>query len=368
MSRIAFVNNSGHNGWGGVENWTYKMANAFREKGHEIHIIARPESELFSKSFENNFNTKKLSEISSVTFINPFRVLDLTFYFKKNNIDAVFFCSSPTFKFATIAARIAGVKNIIYRRGSAKPIKHKVYNKILLNKISCFIANSISTKNKSLKYYKGFPENKIKLIYNGVNLSEYKDLSIEKSIYDEFDIDKKKLVLVNVGRLCRQKGQEYLIRATKKLKEDFNDFVLLLVGKGPKKEELKKLVSDLDLEKEIIFTGFRKDIPDILIQSNFMVHTALWEGCPWVVLEALAAGLPVLATDSSSLPEIICEKENGYLAEDKNVEDIAKKMLFMCKEANLNLLSKGARKSAEKRFNFNRVINETEDCFKNFDY
>lgn len=263
----------------------------------------------------------------------------------------------------TIAANLADVEHIIYRRGSAKPISNKFYNKFLLNKISYFIANSEATKTKSLKYFSDFSDKKVKLIYNGVNLDKYKNVSIKKNIYSEFKIDKNKLLLVNIGRLSKQKGQKYLIKAVDKLRNSFDKFNLLLVGTGPKESELKNLVVELSLEKYVKFIGFRTDIPEILSQADFMVHTALWEGCPWVVLESLAAGLPVLATDSSSLPEIIEEGKNGYLAKDKNVESIADKMLMMCQQANLKKLSKGARETAERRFSFTRVVNETEKCF-----
>lgn len=364
MSNIAFLNNSGSNGWGGVENWIFKTAVAFNKRNHNIFIIARDNSKLYKKSTENDFKTKKINRLSSASFVNPFIVFKLYKYFKKNKIDTIFFCSSPTFKVGTIAAKLAGVENIIYRRGSAKPIKNKFYNKILLNKISCFIANSNATKERSLKYFKKFPVEKIKLIYNGVELDNYVNIAIEENIYSEFNLDPNKLLLINVGRLSRQKGQEYLIYAANKLKNNYDKFNLLLVGTGPKEDELKEIVDKLDLKNYIKFAGFRKDIPELLSQADFMVHTALWEGCPWAVLEALAAGLPVLATDSSSLPEIIEESINGCLALDKNIKDISEKMLMMCKDADLESLSKGARKSAEKRFNFNRVIKETESCFK----
>jgi len=94
MNNVAFLNNSGENDWGGVENWIFKIAKALNKKGH-------------------------------------IQILSLSKYFKKNDIDTLFFCSSPTFKLGTIAASLADVEHIIYRRGSAKPISNKFYNKFL---------------------------------------------------------------------------------------------------------------------------------------------------------------------------------------------------------------------------------------------
>ena len=364
MSNVAFLNNSGGNDWGGVENWIFKTAKALKNRGHEVFIIARRESELYKKSKDAGLNTKIIKRISSATFMNPFRVIKLFNYINNNKIQALFFCSSPTFKLGTVAANLANVENIIYRRGSAKPIKDKFYNRLLLNRITCFIANSEATKNKSLKFFNDFSEEKVKLIYNGVDLDKYKNFSIKKNFNFEFEIDENKLLLVNIGRLSKQKGQEYLIKAINLVKESFTEFNLILIGTGPKENKLKKLVKTLNLTEYIKFAGFRKDIPFILSQADLMVHTALWEGCPWVVLESLASGVPILATDSSSLPEIIEEGKNGYLAKDRDIESIAKKIIMMCKDADLNLLSKGARESAEQRFSFERVIEETENIFE----
>lgn len=364
MSNIAFLNNSGGNDWGGVENWIFKTAVALKNRGHEIFIIARRESKLYKKSKDAGLNTKIINRISSATFMNPFRVLNLFNYLNNNKIQSLFFCSSPTFKLGTIAATLANVENIIYRRGSAKPIKDKFYNQLLLSRITCFIANSEATKNKSLKYFNDFPDEKLKLIYNGVDLDKYKENSIKKNLHSEFEIDENKLLLVNVGRLSKQKGQEYLIKAINLVKESFTDFNLILIGSGPKENHLKKLVKKLNLTEYIKFAGFRNDIPFILSQADLMVHTALWEGCPWVVLESLASGVPVLATDSSSLPEIIEEGKNGYLAKDRDIKSIAQKIIMICTEADLDSLSKGARESAEQRFSFERVIEETESIFE----
>jgi glycosyltransferase involved in cell wall biosynthesis len=258
---------------------------------------------------------------------------------------------------------LAGVTKIIYRRGSAKPIKNKFYNRFFLNKgITNFIANSISTKEKSLELISNFADDKINLIYNGVDLNKFNNPELKTNLRKEFNISNDKKILVNVGRLDEQKGQEYLIKAANILKNRFDKFVILLVGDGIMEEKLNSKVKEFNLENEVIFTGFREDISSILNQSDFMVHTALWEGCPWSVLEALAAGLPVVATDSTSLPEIIIDGKNGYLARNKDIYDLADKMYEMLINADLSSMSVLARKTAEEKYSFTRVIDQVEEC------
>jgi glycosyltransferase involved in cell wall biosynthesis len=168
------------------------------------------------------------------------------------------------------------------------------------------------------------------------------------------------LVLVNVGRLHQQKGQSYLIDAVDKLKENYQDFVVLLVGDGPKEKELKARVKELGVEDYIIFAGFRKDIPSLLTQSDFMVHTALWEGFGFVIAEAMAAGIPVVATDCSNIPELITPGKDGFLAESENYQDIAEQMLKMC-NSEIEEMGKAARETAQERFSFARMVEETDN-------
>jgi glycosyltransferase involved in cell wall biosynthesis len=302
-----------------------------------------------------------ISKIGSATFINPARIIKLSNYLKKNKINNLFFCSSPTFKLGSIAAKLAGVEKIVYRRGSAIPINDKFYNHFLLNNcVTDFIANSKATKREALKYMTDFPQERAQLIYNGVKIDRFKDVQLKTNIHEEFNIPEDKLVLVNVGRLHQQKGQSYLIDAVDKLKENYQDFVVLLVGDGPKEKELKARVKELGVEDYIIFAGFRKDIPSLLTQSDFMVHTALWEGFGFVIAEAMAAGIPVVATDCSNIPELITPGKDGFLAESENYQDIAEQMLKMC-NSEIEEMGKAARETAQERFSFARMVEETDN-------
>ena len=280
---------------------------------------------------------------------------------KENQINNLLFCSSPTFKLGSIAGRLAKVEKIIYRRGSAIPINDKFYNRWLMNHcITDFIANSKATKEEALKHMVDFPREKAHLIYNGVKIDRFRDVELKTDIYQEFDIPRHNFLITNVGRLHEQKGQSYLIEAVNKLKDKYQDFVVLLVGDGPDEEKLKAKVKKLGLEDYIIFAGFRTDIPSILTQADFMVHTALWEGFGFVIAEAMAAGIPVVATDCSNIPELITPHHDGLLAQSENADDIANKILEMF-DLDLVKMGQAARETAETRFSFERMVDQTED-------
>lgn len=349
--------------WGGVEGWHYKTAFALQKRGYNIFVRAKKETPFYEKCEQAGFNVKHMFSIGGATFINPYRVYKLVKYLEQNQIDVIFFCQSSHFKFASLAAKLAGVEKIVYRRALAKPINNKFYNRFLLkNCITDFIAISEVTRDESIKE---LPENilskeKIKLIYNGVKIDNFVNSKTKINLKKEFGIAKEELLIANIGRLCKQKGQIYLLEAVNKVIKKFDNFKLLLIGKGSDEEKLKNKVNELNLENKVIFTGFRDDVPSILQQIDFMVHTAIYEGCPWIILEAMMSGVPIVATASPSLPEFITDGENGYLARNKDPDDIAKKIIEMINTNNREELGKKGFQIARKKFSFKRMVDDIE--------
>lgn len=269
------------------------------------------------------------------------------------------------FKIGSVAGYLAGVERIIYRRALAKPINNHFYNRIFLNKcITDFMAISKTTLSKSIQ---NLPENvisnsKIKLIYNGVKKDNFLISKIETNIRKEFSINKKDVLIANIGRLCHQKAQQDALKALYHVKRKIKNFKVLFVGSGDRIDEYKKLTKELDLKEHVIFTGFRKDIPSILSQIDFVVHTALYEGCPWIVLETMAAGKPIVAVDIPSIDELVIDGETGYLS-PRNRNELADNIFRMIKSKNKEEMGKKAKSIFENNYTFELMINKIENYF-----
>jgi glycosyltransferase involved in cell wall biosynthesis len=364
VKNILFINTG--LGWGGVEGWHLKTATALQKRGYHIFVLAVKERTFYNKCKAAGFQAKDIKHIKGNTWLNPFRIIWLIQYLKDHQIGAVFFCQASHFKYVSLAAKLAGVKRIIYRRAIAEPIKNHLYNKLLLKYcITNFMAISKTTRDESVKYIpaKYLAKEKIDLIYNGVNLDEFTKPEIKKNIREEFDIKEDELVLANIGRICRQKGQEYLIEALPYVLKSFTKFKLLLIGAGSKEELLMKRIKELGIEDKIIFAGFRNDIPAILSMIDFLVHTAIYEGCPWVIIEAMAAGKPIVSSNIESVAEIMVDGETGYLAESKSPEDIAAKIIKMIYNPERDKMGEKGRKIVEEKFIFDEKIDRIEELY-----
>lgn len=363
MKNILFINTGII--WGGVEGWNYKTAKALDKRGYNIFILAKDNTPFSKKCKEANLNVDTIKKINSSTFINLYRVHKLKKYLINNKIDVMFFCQSSHFKFASLAGYFAGVNKIIYRRALAKPINNHFYNRLALKKfVTDFMAISKTTLNKSLEKIPDdiISENKIKLIYNGVNSNKFVNPEIKSNLRKEFNIDEDDILIANIGRLGRQKAQQELIFAVSELEKKYEKFKVLIIGTGDQHQKYKDLVNTLNLQDKIIFTGFREDIPSILNQIDFIAHSALYEGCPWIILETMAAAKPIVSVDIPSVRELVIEGKTGYLAE-RNKKQFANILLKMIENKEREKMGECGQKIYKKNYTFSKMINNIEKEF-----
>lgn len=319
---ICFFNSA--NAWGGGEKWHYDISNLLHKRGFLVKLAISKKAAWRGKVNDANIPYNVFS-ISNLSFLNPFKILQIALFLKSNNTHTIIINLSKDLKVAGIAAKLAGVKNIIYRRGSAIPIKDKILNRLIFKHIvSEILANSEKTKqtiNENNQHL--FPKNKIHVIYNGFDIKEFSTQNINKIYTSERD----EIVIGNIGRIVEQKAQDKLLELATKLKKQNINFKIIIGGEGKLLTDLKIQAKQLELENHIIFTGFVKDVKSFLESIDLFILTSKWEGFGYVLVEAMACRKPVIAFDISSNPEIIDDKKTGFLIKPFNIEELAKKVI-----------------------------------------
>lgn len=207
--------------------------------------------------------------------------------------------------------------NIISGLNKINFIIHKVF-------IDMNIAISKAVERECFQYN----IDKVVQIYNGIDLNKFRFIKKQKEDFVEFKI-------INISRINHvKKGQDILIKALKICKDKglkFKcDFVggIYYYGKNSF-EYLKNLIEELDLEKEITFLGNRTDICELLSESDLFILPSRYEGLGLVVLEAMAVGVPVIASNIDGPAELITSGENGLLFEGENSSDLADQILYL---------------------------------------
>jgi len=176
-----------------------------------------------------------------------------------------------------------------------------------------------------------------------------------------------------VGMACNinyNKGVEYFLEAAAKIKKKFPDAQFVIIGRpiATQKKYYEKIIayrSHLGLESDVIITGYRDDMPECLASLDVFVLPSLSEASPLVILEAMACGIPVVATRVGGVPEIVIDGKTGYLVPPKDPLTLAKKVVLLLKNRELRLrMGQTARKRVQEYFDIEHVLNRVESIIQ----
>lgn len=319
--------------WGGGEKWHAEMAAYVAESEEKVYIYTSKGSALESKLAGSKVKLRHTS-VSNLSYLNPFKVKALTQQFKKDAIDTIVINSSQDMKCAGLAAKKAGVKYIIYRRGSAIPIKNTFVNRYFFKEVvTDIIANSAATKETIVANNQGlFPREKMVVIPNGIDTDVFLK-TLEK--LPSHTSKKNLFTFGNLGRLVTQKNQLFLIEVAKKLKEASFPFQLIIGGEGKLLPELIAKTKEYNLENEIKFEGFVSHPQKFYQQLDVFVLSSLWEGFGYVIAEAMLCEKPVIAFDVSSNPELVSSNINGILTPVNDVDSVVEALQYFAENPKL---------------------------------
>ncbi len=356
MKNTCFFNSTSF--WGGGEKSHLEYASNFQRRNYQVCLVTSSGSELEKRAQEQAIPVFGF-RIGKLSFLNPFMINKLARFFRSQQIDTVFLNSSADLKIGGLAARKARVKNIVYMRGLAVPVKNSWLNRYLLTRVVTHpVPNSEDTKKMFLQKLSAvLPPEHVPVIYRGINFDDWDKRAVNPHIFREND----ELILGNVGRLVKQKGQDFLIDVARELKQKGLRFKLVIAGVGPLEQELKTKALNNGLEKEIIFPGFYKNIRDFLAGIDVFLFPSLWEGFGNAMVEAMYEKKPVVAFNLTSNPEIIQSGENGFLVDYPKLDDFVTTILKLAQDEKLRQhIGEEAHQSVKGRFSFDRIIQDLE--------
>jgi glycosyltransferase involved in cell wall biosynthesis len=210
--------------------------------------------------------------------------------------------------------------------------------------------------------------NKLQVIYNGIELQKYPPRSDElrRAVRQEWNIPDHHRVLMNVGRLERQKNQAGLLESFSDLLLREPDCTLLIAGDGGLRGELEDKAKQLGISNNVVFTGICKDIPRMLQAADIFVLSSLWEGLPNVVIEAMAARQPVIATNVGGTPEVVESGASGMMVEPGSRKQMAEAMIELVRlpKQRLEAMGEHGRAIVERTFTIERTIDQTEQLYE----
>lgn len=340
----------------------------FKQKGYEVHVASKGEEEIkycdkhFNIPFErfplNPKNLKAYKELKKIINDNQYKIIH---------------CHTPVGGVITrLAARKArkqyNTKVIYTAHGfhfykGAPLLNWIIYypiEKVLSKYTDCLI--TINHEDYELAIRKFNKCKKIEFVRGvGIDIDKFESkLHTEEKnkLKDKLNLKYDDFILIEVGELNKNKNQIMAIEAMKELIKTNKNIKLLLVGKGKLEKFYNEKIKEYHLQENVYILGYRKDIPDLMKISNILLSLSYREGLPVNVMEAMASGLPVIATSCRGNRDLIRNNENGYIIRNNDISDLKEKIMFLlknknvCKKFNINskmLIKKYGNKEVEEK-------------------
>jgi len=271
-----------------------------------------------------------------------------------------------------ILGRLSGYKSIIGSLHSKYPSGIKKLWTLWLDRLTFGLSlGYVSNSQAAIDFLTahGYDRRKFWLIHNGIDIKPfYRRSEVEKeAIKSEYNLSLDKSIITCVANLRSPKGHEYLIRALYELKGKSPDFLALLVGDGPLHGKLEELVRDLGLKEQVRFLGSRdrEEIPEILAITDIFLLPSLWEGLPTAIIEAMAAGCPVVATAVAGTPEVVIDGETGFLVPPQDPVALARKIKLLLQDQPLReKMCLAGTKRAREHFSLEKMVREYETLYR----
>ena len=314
----------------GIESFTLRLITNIRNDNIDITVAVPYPGQICEELNKLNIKYYIFNKPNNKPY-SFYGIFKLFFYFIRNRFDIVHAQAGIV---PCILGKLFGSKLVIEHKHGLDFTKEQINN---MKGYSLFY-------NKIKKYFVDLTltvcENDRKIL---VNSFKYNDIKV-KTIYDgiEKQIDIKSsyeftnnIIIGSIGRLTFQKGHEYLIKMTKVVSEKYSDILVYIYGQGENYNYYSNLIKKEKLENNVFLKGYCKSIKKELKNMDIFVLPSLYEGIPYIIIEAMSMGLPIITTNVGGISEILHDKQNCLFAQKEDEFDLAKKTIMLIENHSL---------------------------------
>lgn len=351
-------------GLGGAERVVVDLANHLDRKRFRLIVCCLNEPGEFAGTLKKDV---PLYAIRKRPFIDVSVIPKLVRIMRTEKVDVLHAHLWGANFWGRIAAVLAGVPVRIVTEHNEDVWKNRFHffcDRVLSWKTDCFVAVSGAVA----EFYRkraGVPSCKIHIIHNGIEVGRFRshqDVSIKRR---ELGIPEDCFLFSIIGRIEPQKGHRFMLQAMARVKARYPKIALLVVGEGSRKSELEQESRKEVLDIPVLFSGIRQDVPEILNCVDALVLPSTREGFPIILLEAMAAGKPIIASNVGGVSECIgSEEEGGILVPPGDVKALTETMRRVLEDRTLcERLAKKSRQRVKDLFPVEIMIAKTEKLY-----
>ena len=347
--KLLFVNSIANNTWGGGEKWMLTAALGLKHRGHQVWMGCRADSILGERAWDAGLNVLPLPIAGD---LNPLLVAKLIRFLKQEKIQILIPNLIKDIRTAGLAGRLAGTPLILARQGLVLCKNEWKYKVVFQHLTDAIIVNSQGTAD-TYHSFGWFKDNQIHLVYNGVHLS---DEIVERA-------DNKNPIIFSAGRLDPQKNFPMLLKAALLAKTENKPWEFVIAGDGPERSILENMIDNLKLTN-VKLIGFQEDLKIWFEKCDLFALPSRFEGMPNVIMEAMAAAKPVVATDLPGIRDLMIHGTTGLLVENDNTRDFFKAIEHILESKDQGQsMGRAGRKHIEAQFSIETMLDNLESLF-----
>ena len=342
--------------WGGGQNQVMFTVTGLRALGHRAMLAADPEGELYRRMSEG-LDLIPLAPASDVDLAAAWRLSRLL---KKIRPEVLHAHDSHAVSVAATALSIAAPEPrppLLASRRAEFRVDRNSFSRWKYSQVDTFIANSGATRDRLVA--DGVPRAKIAVITEGVDVDRIAHMR-PVDVHADFYLPHGAPVVGNVAALVPHKGQHHLVDAAALVVREVPDARFVIAGDGEQRASLEKHIKDKHLERHVFLAGFRADALEITKGLDLFVLSSVTEGRCTALMEAMAAGKAVVATNAGSIPEAMVDGQTGYLVAPRDHRAMADRIVVLLKNERLRAqMGAAAQARARERFTVERMVEET---------
>ena len=349
---------------GGSEKHVIQLASGLRQRGHDARIVSLfREGPLAGEAREMGI---------------PFTCLNLSYHWGVETFRGIWdwIHSHPTdilhtylfgfHLFAGLPARMSKIPVTLSSRRDVDLVQKRRH--LWLENLGNLFVDHVICCSRAVEVWvldrERIRSEKVSTIYNGVDLGFFKGSADGLRIRREFGIPKHAPVVGTVANFSPKKAYADLLEGIELILEKNPAVWFLLVGRGPLECEIKEKAQSLPRSQQVIFTGSRSDIPDLMSAMDLFVFVSLWEGLPNVLLEAMAMGRPVISTAVGGVPELIEEGKEGILIPPRNLQTFSRAVFELLGDyKRAQAMGLQAQEKIRREFGMERMVSEYENLY-----